>query len=454
MTSWTRGTYGVLAVAYATFVIYGSLVPLRFHRLPPDQAVETLRSVISGPVTIDSRADVATNFLLFLPLGYLAMAALRTDRRGSLGSLATLVGTAAFGAGLTVAVEFTQVFLPGRTVALSDMLAETTGGLIGASLWLVAGRPATRWLRGLAHERERPALIQRLLLLYGLGFLVSQMLPLDLTINLADLARKYRSGAIVLVPFSAGHTSWFDAVWDYVGDIVLNAPLGAAAVLAWTETGARRRPLVAFPLAAGVVALVEFGQLFVMSRYADVTDIVTGSTGAALGVMLASTLSARPVLQQPGEYADRLTRFARLAVPVWVGVLAAYHWSPYDFSLAHEQVAEGVRRLLTIPLLSYFMGTELHAFTEMARKALLAFPLGILLGLSWPAAISSQGTRLRIVALLVAAFCILCGIEAGQVFLKSRYPDLTDAVVGEVGVAAGLWLVAVTSSQRPASGDG
>ena len=117
----------------------------------------------------ESRADLVSNVLLFIPLGYLLLAALCTDR--------------------------------GRRAG--DVIAEeTSGAIIGVLLWLAVGRPVTSWLRDFARVRERPAFIQYLLLGYVVAFLSSQLLPLDITINLAQLGDKFRMGRIVLVPFS------------------------------------------------------------------------------------------------------------------------------------------------------------------------------------------------------------------------------------------------------------
>jgi glycopeptide antibiotics resistance protein len=342
-------------------------------------------------------------------------------------------------------IEFSQIFFP-RTVALSDMLAESAGGTAGAVLWLVAGRTVTAWLRGFAAERERPALLQRLLLAYCVVFVVSQLLPFDLTVGLSELAQKYRQGSIIIRPFGFTHASWISASWDYFSDIVLNAPIGAAAALVWTGPGSRRPPLRAFVIAVTIVGAIELGQLFVLSRFADITDVITGSFGAAIGVWAAGRLSSRQILITPGDEARLLTRLAQLAVPAWCAVLIAYHWSPYNFSMAPAQVSEGIRRITMIPLLSYYWDTEFHAFTEMSRKALLTVPLGVLITYA-----AAPLSRLRVAAVLAASFAFLVGIEIGQVFLPSRVPDVTDAVIGELGIVAGMWvagLMAAPSRER------
>jgi glycopeptide antibiotics resistance protein len=438
-----RRTYAVVTLIYVLFVIYGSLVPLEFQAIPLDQAFEQFSKIFVLPMRVDSHTDVLTNVLLFIPLGYCWLAALRTDRRGAAGRLAAAVLIVVSSAALSVAIEFTQTFFRGRTVALSDIVAECSGGIVGVVLWLSCGETLTAFARSFSRERERPALMQRLLLVYSAGLFFSQILPLDLTFNLGELARKFRSGRIILVPFGYTHSSWFTAAWDYATDVVLSVPLGAAAALLWTPAGSKRDPWVAFGAGVAAVSFIEFVQLFVYSRFSDVTDIVTGSIGIALGVMAVMALSDRRTAAiVPPEAPGNAAALARMALAAWIVVLVGYHWRPFNFTVSHRRVVAGVHELLSVPFSWYYAGTEFHAFTEMSRKSLLALPLGVLLRLSWPDDRARWlGSRLRLVVLAGLAFCLLFAIEAGQVFLPGRVPDVTDAIVGELGVVAGLWLI-------------
>jgi VanZ family protein len=196
-----RRTYAVATLIYALFVIYGSLVPLEFQPLALDEALDRFSEIFVLPLLVDSRTDVLTNVVLFIPLGYCWLAALRTDRRGATGRLAAALLVIVCCVALSVTIEFTQIFFHGRTVALSDILAECSGGIVGVALWLSSGEIVTALVRDFSVERERPALMQRLLLVYCVGLFVSQMLPLDLTLGLGELAQKYRGGRIILVPF-------------------------------------------------------------------------------------------------------------------------------------------------------------------------------------------------------------------------------------------------------------
>jgi VanZ family protein len=42
----------------------------------------------------------------------------------------------------------------------------------------------------------------------------------------------------------------------------------------------------------------------------------------------------------------------------------------------------------------------------------------------------------------------LLGIEVGQVFLPTRFADVTDAIIGEIGFVAGMWLAGMLASPQ------
>jgi glycopeptide antibiotics resistance protein len=437
----SRRGYGAAAAAVALFVIYGSLVPLAFRPIPFRQALQQFSGALAGPLFIDSRTDFVTNILLTIPLGYLTLAALMTDRTGHARRYAAALLTLSCCFALSLVAEFAQVFSQGRIDSLSDVVAQGAGAVVGVALWLFIGGHATRWVRDSLDEREPTAIIQRILLVYCVLFAISQLLPLDLTINVGQLARKYRHGLILIRPFARTYPSIVEMWWAYFGNMALNIPIGAAAVLLWTRERSRRPPLSASAIGVAAAAMVVFAQVLVYSRPVDATDVITGAIGVMLGVGAATTFTRRqPVTSAPRPLMWR-ARFAKLGVAAWIVALASYHWNPFDFTAAPDRVALGMHQLLSIPFSSYYVGSQLHAVNEMLRKGLLAVPLGALLRLSWSQESSSLTTsQVKFYAAMAFGFCVLTAIEVGQVFLPTRTPDMTDALIGEIGVVAALWL--------------
>lgn len=419
------------ALAAAAFLAYGSLVPFEFEWRSVAEARARLLGSLAWPPFIDSRIDFVSNVLLAVPIAYFAAAALATDERSRFRRLAAAVAAVVACLFLAVGVEFAQVFFPIRTDSLSDVIAQAIGALAGVIGWFLFGQSLTAWLRDAVAERERPALAQRLLAAYLVVFVAAQWMPLDLTLNLGELAAKYRDGGVVLRPFSYPFDNRIDLAWDLFGDVVLNIPIGASATLLWTR-GVNRRSL---PLAVGVglfaVSVIELGQVFVASRVADTTDVLTGGLGAVIGAVVAARVAGR----EPSAYpaAPRRLIHARLAALVWIAALCLYHWNPFDFTFDAERIAVGLRRLTAVPFYSYYVGTPFQAFTEMIRKGMLAVPLGVFLQLSWSRRLPAS---LRWLLSVGAGFAALGAIELGQVLLPTRMPDITDTLIG--GTAAGI----------------
>jgi VanZ family protein len=436
----TRRQYGVATVLFAIFAVYGSLVPFQFRPLPFDEAVFRFSNVRYLQLGIASRADFVANILLFVPFGFLFMGALRLDRRPWLGSLAAAVFVVGAASALSVAIEFTQEFFPPRTVSLNDMFAETAGAAVGVIAWWLVGQRLTEWARAFARERQRPAIIVRLLAAYAALFFIVQLLPLDLTIDAGELAQKYREGRIVLIPFAYGYQSAITRLWDWSVDVALHVPIGAIATLGWTH-GGRRRPAAAIGCGLAFAAVVELCQVFVFTRYADVTDVVTGLVGIAIGVAVATRGARRVGDENTSEAGARL--WPVFGATAWILVILAYHWFPFDFVVARAMVDERLPLLLAAPFHSYYFGSEFHAFTEITRKFILAVPLGVFLQLSFPAAARRRTILVQRIVVVAASVVFFVGIEVGQIFLPNRIPDLTDVGIGAAGVCVGVWLVSV-----------
>lgn len=444
-----RSGYAIGAAAFAAFLVYGSLVPLSFRFVPLASAIQQFQNVLNARLVLEARSDFVSNILLGVPLGYLTMAALLTDRRGIIRKLFASILTVLAGVTIAVLAEFSQVFF-GRIDSLSDIVAQGIGSVLGVSTWLVVGEAVTGWLRETAAERHQSAMAQRILLGYCVVFVLSQLMPFDLTINLGELARKYRRGQILITPFTYQHATMFEMWWDYLGDVALNAPFGAAGVLLFTRDGSRRRPLWGLVIGVALVAAIELAQVFVGSRFADVTDLLTGSAGVVIGVLLTGAISNRIVSTPTVAGRSASVRWFRVALLVWIVALASYHWNPFDFTASAARITAGMHQLRAVPFYSYYLGTEFHAFTEALRKFLLGMPLGPLLFLSWRPRSAHVGSGGRQLICAVIAFGVFLVIEIGQVFLPTRTPDVTDALIAEMGAVSAMWMTNRLALMGPA----
>lgn len=120
-----RGPAGFLFLASLAAILLVTLFPYAFvpatFGAGTGQAWVKLAEGGAEPV-----ADFLANIIFFFPLGYFLAARLREAGRGSRpAALAIVIIT-------TVFVETLQLFLPGRTASLLDIIANTAGGLLGA----------------------------------------------------------------------------------------------------------------------------------------------------------------------------------------------------------------------------------------------------------------------------------------------------------------------------------
>ncbi len=424
-----RGTLWLAALAYTLFVVYGSLVPLKFQALPWDEAVARFAAIPFLNLGIGSRADWVANLLLFVPLSFLWMG-VAAHRGGSTRTVlaALLIVPAAIG--LSVGIEFTQLFFPQRTVSQNDVFAETLGGLLGVAAWLLWGRAFLDWLQAWRETHARAALAERLAWVYLAGVVVYNVLPLDLTLSAVELFHKWREGRVVLVPFAGLPAVPADALYEIATDVLIWAPLA----LLWRQDGTRSA-LRVWGMTLATAALLEGMQLFVYSRVSDVTDILTGALGAAIGSLAGGWLSRRESRR------STLPTLGGAGLPfalagAWIGVVLFTFWFPFDFRTDGAFIRARLDFIGRLPFEVYYFGTEYRAVTEVLRKTLFFAPLGALL--AWGVARQPwrwRGLSFGLAMLVLATLPAV--VELGQVMLPEKIADTTDWLLAWLGGLAG-----------------
>jgi glycopeptide antibiotics resistance protein len=433
-----RRHYAWLSLGLAIFVVYGSLVPFHFRNLAWEQAVELFREVCRQPVRVSSRSDWLANFALVMPLGYLFMGALCVDqrRRAGLAALAVLVACAS----LSVAVEFAQLWFPPRVPSVNDIVAQSLGAVLGVGIWLVAGQRLTDGFRAVWPEIGRSG--ARLLPGYLFLLVLINGMPFDLTLSPAAIYRKYQRGQVRLMPFAGYGEDVYQALSKDVWNVALFLPLG---MLLEQFPGLNRRGGRGWPrvlgLALMVTLLLQGMKLFVLSRWVDATPIVTGSLAILAGWRLALLLRERRVAAGlSGRASDRggiRARGRRLALlSLWLAAAVFLSWQPFDFNL-DAGGGERLSRESLVPFLDYYQGNYWNSFDQLVHKTLLFVPLGALLGF----VLHGVPPRRTGVMVVLAAALVATTLEAGQLFLPTRYASVTDIIVESSGAWLG-WLLA------------
>ena len=321
----------VLAALTAVFAVYISLVPFNFTWPPDATLAEAFHRLLETDlVPRSARANFAGNVLLLFPFGFFGGGAVFSVARRGARPVTGAAALVALSVAWSFAIEFLQVFVPGRTPSLADITAQTVGTLAGLAGWLLVSRDIYRWAERRRSDRGHDVLTLGLMV-FAAGRVLAMLLPLDVTLDLGLLAQKYRSGLIVLNPMRSPSLSW-DSLPATLADVVLSLPIGVLACLWGMPRGHRRRASLALFLGWAVVGFAEAAQVFVMSRTADVADGFVNAIGVAAGVWL--TTRFLPGRLSPAPATSRWIPIGALAVSLAFYVL--YNWSPFDFQLSGE----------------------------------------------------------------------------------------------------------------------
>lgn len=427
-----------LTVFFVALGIYGSLVPLNYRPLAWEDAVSRFQQIRYLSLGPGRRADWVANILLFVPISFFGLAFVTSVLRSRVGRILAAPVVLALCVALSVALEFTQLWFPPRTVSQNDIVAEVIGSIVGASLWLFIGSAMSRWVGQFRTSMRTKSQVEWTLEAYAVGFLIYAVLPLDITINLSELGQKLTSDRTVLIPLS--DWSW-DAASLYVRlrDVLLAMPLGMLAVVWRLPRGRTARPLGVSVLAAVImIAVVEFCQLLIISRYASTTDICTGALGAYLGATLMRRWrAAGKRFWEPPSAPARVWFAAATGYAVLLGVVFC---APLEPIVDQDQIITRMEGFFRTPFAALYWGSEYNAISDILRKSMFYAPLGLLLAL---------GLRRRDRQLgglppwmLVAVTCALCSfvVELAQVFFPPRISDVTDVILSTMGGVFGWWL--------------
>ncbi len=430
---------------FVLFAAYGSLVPWEVVPLSFGDAVQRFKELPLFEIGIGSRADWVANVLLFVPIGFCAMATFVVDRPSQMwrylaGGASIWIGCGA----VTIAIEFSQSWFPTRVASAYDIQAQSLGAALGIALAWMAANPLARWLRTATSSRRASSRLAWLLQVYVAGLIVYQVLPLDITIHPREIWEKYKLGRIEFVPF----VSWqwgLEALAGVATDMALHVPLGA-----WCAIGplARIGWRGAWAILCGgaIVVMCELSQVFVYSRYTSTTDVLVATVGVAIGSGMAirATKRREAVSEAASEEArDASGGFFWFAVLgfclAYVAYLFAIYCQPFEVLTDSRRIDLRFRNFFCVPFSKLYWGTEFNAVSQMLGKIITFLPLGVVAAVAIRrATFRSRSRRIASVLCVVLAAMLGCAIELAQTFFPPHFPDVTDVLFYTTGVAVGL----------------
>lgn len=429
--------YATLAFVASVLAFYASLVPMKYHAMPWAEAVEHFKKIPYYHLGIGRRADLMANFVLFVPLGYLAMGACEVGRRVRTWLLAVTVPMVlAFYLAWSAAIEFVQIFFPPRTVSQNDLYAQALGAAAGVVLWFAIGS----WVHGklddaLAHWHS-PTSRKRLAQLYLLFLVGYSLLPMDFTMDPSLWAGKWKTMSLLT---GLHGMSWLTINTGLVKNMVAFVPVGVILLLGWESTSRRRTVSQALAMAFALAFGVEFVQFFVYSGVSSLLGMASSTFGALMGILIATRgMSDEGTLPSSDEVSSSIRNTALgLAWPTYLLALLAVLWHPLRFDLRIEHLREGWSTFINWPFKWYYYSGEWEALNKVTVCMVLFAPVGVMT--CWKMGSPRKWGRGLFVSAVIA--CVIgVAIEMGQagVIRKEVYLDPDKVVKGRPFIADDL----------------
>lgn len=407
----------LFALAYAAFVVYGSLIPFEFRPRSFDAALRAFQHIPFLRLGVGSRADWVANILLYIPLAFLlagACASARSSAARAAGTIATML----FCLALAVAVEFAQLFFPPRTVSQNDLIAEAIGTALGVALWLAAGKR----ILGLGRQVKigGPLATRAALTLYVVAYLAFSLFPYDFLVSAKELAAKL-DGAIRPVwtlSDSCGGVLRCNA--KLLAEVLLAAPLGVLyGMLRGRERRARYGRALLWGLALG--AVIEALQIFLASGVSQGLSVVTRGLGTAWGLAFYRSFN----LELLARHRAALRTMAWLGVPFYIALVLMLK-GLVPFALDQVWAArEKLKALSFLPFYYHYFTSETEAMQSLLLNAGLYVPVGLL---AWLSAAPGRDRETRWAAALGGAALGLA-VETLALFTIGKRSDPTNILI-------------------------
>jgi glycopeptide antibiotics resistance protein len=413
-----RAYLGPISLVYLAFVIYGSLVPLDFQPRPLAETLNAFSNIRWLNLGVASRADWVANLLLYMPLGFLGSAWLTTSGQRTSARLAAALFALPFCMALAIGIEFVQLYFPGRTVSLNDLLAETLGSMIGVGLFVALGDRVIqiwqRWLEGGQHA------IGAFAMAYLAAYLALSLFPFDFLVSQAELSQKWSSDTVSWLVAKSGCDKPVLCLVRLIVEMLLVAPLGA--FVAHQRHGRRGGLLLAAVFGAFLGVALELVQAFIASSLVQGVSVLTRGTGMAAGFLLYRHFRHGSARAAPGWVLLLAVAFWLLLV-IWLNGWLTHDW------LNREQGFARLDEVRFLPFYYHYYTTETQALTSLLSVAGMYAPLGVWFWLWLP-------TRPKAVGLAALTAVVLCSVmESGRLFLSVGHPDPSNLFIA--GLAAG-----------------
>ena len=408
---------------YVAVLLLATLTPF-VADTDPARMTARLISAIHPRFQPNDIVDGARNLVLFAGWGLVWMATAPPQR-----AWRSIARATAIGAVISIAIELCQVASSNRYPSILDVLTNTAGSFLGAFFFAAL----VRTVRGHRERKSYFGLPAALLAgAYGTGTFLEALIPLFRS----EGSGQIRGGPFIRAAYVFAMFSWRSVFDLALEDIVLFLPAGALAVVALAEGGMGYRHAAIRTAAAGLalatlaeVAHAPLGEPILIG------SILVNAGGVALGAWMAARWLA-PFSQQL-----RGANRPRVLLLLYAMVLVLWAWRPFQPEFDPAEMADKLSGRWWEPLALAGSRVDMYSVADVCVPFFLAIPLGALLAV-WPLR-RSGWLRTALPGIYLAAV-----LEACQLFIVGRYPDVTDFLVVAAGIVTG-WLIVRRAGFQP-----
>ena len=415
--------FGFLCVLYALILIYAALMPFDLSADPDDVVArfgDATRSWPFGDIPTGQKRTFADGFF-FIPLGFLLAAYWIVERNSS--RAAALATAAVLSVATSATVEGLQLLTLSRHAKACDLLTQAGGGILGATVGVLAARAAWRRMsRRLGPLGAKRPILWAAAGMAALLFLdaVDPMFPIT---TLSGLKQNLLASRLGLREGLAEYP-WYHWLVCHVGVYAAFAVLLGAS----SRRASWHRWLLGGTLAAGFAVAVEAATPLVESQHANAANVVTAACGSLAGAVLGSVLSGRL------SYRSHVV----LATLLLLAFMAYKEWRPFTFewnvAMMEAKVPRGAAWLpMSSVVLRRYWLDDVRDLLEMAMWT-GAFVYLLMLRGGW---LNRGPSATRLWKSPAVATALGLVMELPQFLLREREPSITHVLIFTFGGIAG-----------------
>jgi len=433
--------------------------------IPGSDSAEGLRAQLKGinaPSDVfrahDLR-DIATNVLLYIPLGlFLCLAVVQ--RKSRFISPWLLVGPL-----VSLTMEIGQTFI-GRFPDVVDVITNSLGYAIG--YWVVVAAVRSYGLTpsvllGINADEEQDAKTQSIAafrFIYVCIYALIALLPFDVSVTLTKIYAQLfpndqGTTRIILDPLY--HSSrWEDSGIKLTLELLGVVPVAALTALLGAIRG-RLSVFAAINASVFLVAFCELAQVFLLSRTTDIIMIPIAIIAGILGWAFARIWFGLQDMEASHRSVERESGWRPLVAALigYALVITFFAWSPFRFELDPITVAKKILYESNLILFKeHFSTRSLGSAIDIVKEVGLFIPFGVLFGYLIFELLPQFSRRKVILLSSLVAMGLATLTELSQAVCIGRYIDITDIFLAGVGGLSGAVLLRLFRFGKPAQGSG